>query len=335
MHGLRSFTHCVLNYSFKCICYSLTCLSDQGRSCVRRQCWPGGWPTNWICPRVLWLHVHIWRLPEVPKLYCGVLCRETSHCEPIETGEAENSYGGMLPHHRSSSNQNHRQRRGGSKRKGETETFRCITEREWTWECLHPDQYLHISHQVMCSIWGLMIPSLSLCHCLSNSHTTTKSERAREQLSPQEDCQTCCKCHHFLSCSDAVLLTQVYNWPVGPKGLLHDRSWMVVNRNGVCLSQKRESRLCLIQPQVHLSSNRLLLQASGQIMFQQLIEKHTSACPVLERFLVFFLCFLCRPTGMDAISVPLKNTANVHSGYEVCQSKVCGDRCADLCTKLL
>lgn len=147
----------------------------------------------------------------------------------------------------------------------------------------------------------------------------------------------CCKCHHFLSCSDAVLLMQVYNWPVGPKGLLYDRSWMVVNRNGVCLSQKRESRLCLIQPQVHLSSNRLLLQASGQIMFQQLIEKHTSTCPVLECFffVFFFLRFPCRPTGMDAISVPLKNTANAHSGYEVCQSKVCGDRCADLCRKLL
>lgn len=174
------------------------------------------------------------------------------------------------------------------------------------------------------------------CHCLSNSHTTTKSERARQQLSPQEDCQMCCKCHHFLSCSDAVLLMQVYNWPVGPKGLLYDRSWMVVNRNGVCLSQKRESHLCLIQPQVHLSSNRLLLQASGQIMFQQLFEKHTSTCPVLERFFGFFFPrFSCRPTGMDAISVPLKNTANVHSGYEVCQSKVCGDRCADLYRKFL
>lgn len=75
---------------------------------------------------------------------------------------------------------------------------------------------------------------------------------------------------------DTVLLfVQVNDWPMGPKGLLYDRCWMVVNRNGVCLSQKREPRLCLIQPQVHLSSNKLLLQASGQIMFQQLIEKHT------------------------------------------------------------
>lgn len=68
---------------------------------------------------------------------------------------------------------------------------------------------------------------------------------------------------------------QVCNWPVGPNGLLYDRCWMVVNRNGVCLSQKREPSLCLVQPQVHLSSNKLLLRASGQIMFQQLNKKHT------------------------------------------------------------
>ncbi|TWW78109.1 Molybdenum cofactor sulfurase [Takifugu flavidus] len=85
---------------------------------------------------------------------------------------------------------------------------------------------------------------------------------------------------------------QVYNWPVGPHGLLYDRCWMVVNRNGVCLSQKREPSLCLVQPQVHLSSNKLLLQAPG----------------------------------MDTISVPLKNTSDMRSRYKGCQSKVCGDR---------
>uniref|UniRef100_A0A674MDZ3 Molybdenum cofactor sulfurase n=1 Tax=Takifugu rubripes TaxID=31033 RepID=A0A674MDZ3_TAKRU len=85
---------------------------------------------------------------------------------------------------------------------------------------------------------------------------------------------------------------EVYNWPVGPHGLLYDRCWMVVNRNGVCLSQKREPSLCLVQPQVHLSSNKLLLQAPG----------------------------------MDTISVPLKNTSDMRSRYKGCQSKVCGDR---------
>lgn len=85
---------------------------------------------------------------------------------------------------------------------------------------------------------------------------------------------------------------EVHDWPVGPLGLLYDRSWMVVNGNGVCLSQKREPRLCLIRPQVHLPSNKLLLQASG----------------------------------MDTIWVPLENNNQTHTSYRVCQSKVCGDR---------
>uniref|UniRef100_A0A3Q2XHM9 Molybdenum cofactor sulfurase n=1 Tax=Hippocampus comes TaxID=109280 RepID=A0A3Q2XHM9_HIPCM len=85
---------------------------------------------------------------------------------------------------------------------------------------------------------------------------------------------------------------EAQNWPVGPQGLLYDRSWMVVNGNGVCLSQKRESRLCLIRPQVHLSSNELLLRASG----------------------------------MNTISVPLEIRTEMHASFPVCQSKVCGDR---------
>ncbi|KAM3862992.1 molybdenum cofactor sulfurase [Diretmus argenteus] len=104
---------------------------------------------------------------------------------------------------------------------------------------------------------------------------------------------------------DAYTLTNIYiypikscgayevsDWPVGALGLLYDRSWMVVNRNGVCLSQKREPRLCLIRPQVNLSSHQLLLQAPG----------------------------------MDTLSIPLQNTTQLHTGRRVCQSKVCGDR---------
>lgn len=85
---------------------------------------------------------------------------------------------------------------------------------------------------------------------------------------------------------------EVHDWPVGPLGLLYDRGWMVVNGNGVCLSQKRVPRLCLIRPQVHLPSNKLLLQAPG----------------------------------MDTIWVPLENNTEMHTSHQVCQSKVCGDR---------
>uniref|UniRef100_A0A8C7DAW5 Molybdenum cofactor sulfurase n=1 Tax=Oncorhynchus kisutch TaxID=8019 RepID=A0A8C7DAW5_ONCKI len=85
---------------------------------------------------------------------------------------------------------------------------------------------------------------------------------------------------------------EVTDWPVCPLGLLHDRGWMVVNGNGVCLNQKREPRLCLIHPQIYLPSNTLLLQASG----------------------------------MDTISVPLENHNEPHQSHGVCQSKLCGDR---------
>ncbi|KAK7901334.1 hypothetical protein WMY93_018103 [Mugilogobius chulae] len=81
---------------------------------------------------------------------------------------------------------------------------------------------------------------------------------------------------------------EVQQWPLGPQGLLFDRSFMVVNVNGVCLSQKREARLCLIKPQILLKSNQLLLTASG----------------------------------MESICVPLETKTQ----SQVCQSKVCGDR---------
>lgn len=29
---------------------------------------------------------------------------------------------------------------------------------------------------------------------------------------------------------------------------------------------------------------------------------------------------------MNAISVPLESTAEIHTSYQVCQTKVCGDR---------
>ncbi|XP_028325367.1 molybdenum cofactor sulfurase [Gouania willdenowi] len=85
---------------------------------------------------------------------------------------------------------------------------------------------------------------------------------------------------------------EVHDWLLSPQGLQYDRCWMVVNGNGVCMSQKREPRLCLIHPQVLIPSNRLLLQASG----------------------------------MDTISIPLEKDIQCHTGYQVCHNKVCGDR---------
>ncbi|KAK3708364.1 hypothetical protein QZH41_014825, partial [Actinostola sp. cb2023] len=41
---------------------------------------------------------------------------------------------------------------------------------------------------------------------------------------------------------------EVAKWQIGPRGFMCDRQWMVINESHICLSQKREPKLCLIRP---------------------------------------------------------------------------------------
>ncbi|XP_037661814.1 molybdenum cofactor sulfurase isoform X2 [Choloepus didactylus] len=82
---------------------------------------------------------------------------------------------------------------------------------------------------------------------------------------------------------------EVSKWPVGNQGLLYDRNWMVVNQNGICLSQKQEPRLCLIQPSINLQRRVMVIEAAG----------------------------------MEPIEVPLEE--NIEQA-QICQSRVCADR---------
>lgn len=54
------------------------------------------------------------------------------------------------------------------------------------------------------------------------------------------------------------------SWYIGSRGLMYDREWMVVTPAGVCLTQKQDTKLCLIQPSVDLSSRSLILQFPGE-----------------------------------------------------------------------
>uniref|UniRef100_A0A5F8GKW1 Molybdenum cofactor sulfurase n=2 Tax=Monodelphis domestica TaxID=13616 RepID=A0A5F8GKW1_MONDO len=83
---------------------------------------------------------------------------------------------------------------------------------------------------------------------------------------------------------------EVTKWPIGNQGLLYDRNWMIVNHNGICLSQKQEPRLCLIKPLIDLHRKTLVVTAEG----------------------------------MDPIDVPLDE--NNEKENQICQSKVCADR---------
>ncbi|XP_063156385.1 molybdenum cofactor sulfurase isoform X3 [Candoia aspera] len=101
---------------------------------------------------------------------------------------------------------------------------------------------------------------------------------------------------------------EVMQWPIENQGLLYDRNWMVTNQNGVCITQKQEPRLCLIQPLIDLEQNVMIIKAEG----------------------------------MNPISVSLEEKSGTLT--EICQSKVCshrvqtydcGERLADWFTEFL
>ncbi|PSN40230.1 Molybdenum cofactor sulfurase [Blattella germanica] len=87
---------------------------------------------------------------------------------------------------------------------------------------------------------------------------------------------------------------KVESWIIGPRGFLFDREWMVVTSAGVCLTQKQDTKLCLVQPYINLGLGLLIL----------------------------------RFPGMVEISVPLDVPSALTKVKEssLCQSKVCGDR---------
>ncbi|XP_019623568.1 PREDICTED: molybdenum cofactor sulfurase-like isoform X2 [Branchiostoma belcheri] len=89
---------------------------------------------------------------------------------------------------------------------------------------------------------------------------------------------------------------EVKSWQLSARGLMYDREWMVVNESGVCLSQKREPKLCLIRPAIYLTEAVLQLSAEG----------------------------------MKPLNVPLTGAKMGDMEASMCQSKVCGDRITGL-----
>ncbi|KAI9589359.1 molybdenum cofactor sulfurase 3 [Glossina fuscipes] len=83
------------------------------------------------------------------------------------------------------------------------------------------------------------------------------------------------------------------SWPLHPTGFLYDREWMIVNASGMAITQKHETRLCLIKPYIQLENGRLLLTFPD----------------------------------MPTVSVPLDMSfqGNYMLSSTFCQSKVCND----------
>ncbi|KAL4707944.1 hypothetical protein ACJJTC_013735 [Scirpophaga incertulas] len=81
------------------------------------------------------------------------------------------------------------------------------------------------------------------------------------------------------------------SWTIGDKGFEYDREWMIVKDNGVCLTQKQNTRMCLIRPSIDLKQRQLLLNCKG----------------------------------MPSISLPLDVSTVKKANTSFCQSKVCAD----------
>lgn len=83
------------------------------------------------------------------------------------------------------------------------------------------------------------------------------------------------------------------HWPITQRGLKYDREWMIVTSNGVCMTQKSNTRLCLIKPYINERNGELELNFPHE----------------------------------TSISVPLVANENERNTLtSLCQSKVCGDR---------
>lgn len=83
------------------------------------------------------------------------------------------------------------------------------------------------------------------------------------------------------------------NWPINRRGLKYDREWMIVRSTGVAMTQKSDTKLCLIRPSIDESENTLTLSFPY----------------------------------VDDVRIPLKRPLNDNKTISsLCQSKICGDR---------
>ncbi|XP_061305052.1 molybdenum cofactor sulfurase isoform X4 [Pezoporus flaviventris] len=140
---------------------------------------------------------------------------------------------------------------------------------------------------------------------------------------------------------EVIGFSQVTEWPVGNQGLLYDRNWMVVNQNGVCITQKQEPRLCLINPSIDLKKKIMVIQAEGMDPISVSLEENTGKETVIseskvcshrvktydcgERIAVWFSMILARPCRLIRQSSDMshqKNTKGLASATNISLSLV-------------
>ncbi|XP_058827934.1 molybdenum cofactor sulfurase 3-like isoform X2 [Topomyia yanbarensis] len=73
-------------------------------------------------------------------------------------------------------------------------------------------------------------------------------------------------------------------WPLCRKGLKHDREFVIVDENGVVLTQKKLTEMCLICPKINLETNELTLShpsLSNFVLDMNSLENTTGSQPIV------------------------------------------------------
>lgn len=120
---------------------------------------------------------------------------------------------------------------------------------------------------------------------MSNDIKLTKSVGPVNKVKLKQICV-----YPIKSCSAFKVSTK---WQLTRRGLKFDREWMIVRQNGVALTQKTDTKLCLITPSINVEEGWL------ELAFPYM---HSVKVPLISA------------EGDERISSTL------------CQSKVCGDR---------
>ena len=104
------------------------------------------------------------------------------------------------------------------------------------------------------------------------TETTSLKKRIPKSSSNHSNGVTLFEDHEILSSEGSLILTDIVvfpvkscggmsvkTWPMGERGLYYDREWMVVNKAGCIMTQKRAPQMCRIKPIVDMNEGLLTL----------------------------------------------------------------------------
>lgn len=135
-----------------------------------------------------------------------------------------------------------------------------------------------------------LIDVIRQCYLDESSQSTEKDSKMQSQQNPYKPRLKSIRIYPIKSCGPMATNGE---WRITDKGLKYDREWMIINgRNGTSLTQKDETRMCLIKPFIDVKKNIIRLEFPD----------------------------------MPVIEIPLETHNGESREAKVCETKVCGDR---------